>query len=109
MTPRLTPSRHTAGRVQRSRRMGMPRALLPLAVTVAVCLLMRSPAAAHGVVEGSDPPANAALDSAPKQIVLKVTEPVDPVFSSPGPLQGRTAEIGRGHGRRGDSGARPLL
>ena len=80
--PRPTDSPHTTGRVQRAGRRGASSRLLLLAGTAALCLLTLSTAAAHGIVEGSDPPANAALDSAPKQIVLKVTEPVDPAFSS---------------------------
>ncbi len=82
MMPRPTESTHTTAYVRRSRRIGAPSTLLLLGVTIGLCLLPFSLAVAHGVVEGSDPPANAALEAAPRQVVLKVTEPVDPAFSS---------------------------
>src|SRR3990172_6889283 len=40
------------------------------------------PAAAHGIVERSDPAANASLDAPPRQVVLWFNEPVDATFSS---------------------------
>ncbi len=82
MTQCLSAWPHTGGHVRRTRRTGPPRALLLIALTAGLCASRLSPAAGHGVVEGSDPPANAALDAAPRQIVLKVTEPVGPAFSS---------------------------
>jgi len=40
------------------------------------------PAAAHGILERSDPAANASLDAPPRQVVLWFNEPVDATFSS---------------------------
>src|SRR3989304_9497745 len=40
------------------------------------------PAAAHGILERSDPAANASLDAPPRQVVLWFSEPVDATFSS---------------------------
>lgn len=39
-------------------------------------------AAAHGILEGSSPPANAVLPSAPRQVILVFNEPVDQEFSA---------------------------
>jgi copper transport protein len=45
-------------------------------------LAAASPAAAHSLIERSSPPANSALDVAPRQVSLWFNEPVDPAFST---------------------------
>lgn len=41
-----------------------------------------TPAASHGILERSNPPVDAALSSAPRQVELRFTEPVHPGLSS---------------------------
>lgn len=55
-----------------------------LGVTLLLSLWLgsASPAAGHAVLIRSDPPANTSLDGPPTQIVLWLSEPVDPGFSS---------------------------
>ncbi len=55
--------------------------------TLVVCVLAvwmaaAATAAGHSVVERSDPAPNAALDAPPRQVTLRLSEPVDPVFTS---------------------------
>ena len=55
--------------------------------TLVVCVLAMwmaaaATAAGHSVVERSDPAPNAALDAPPRQVTLRLSEPVDPVFTS---------------------------
>ncbi|MGQ0568739.1 MAG: copper resistance CopC/CopD family protein [Armatimonadota bacterium] len=54
--------------------------LLGLALTL--WLLAAPPAAAHGVLERSNPRANTSLDASPRQVILWFTEPVDSGLSS---------------------------
>jgi copper transport protein len=53
-----------------------------LLLMVCAVLAAASPASAHSLVERSSPPANSALDVAPRQVVLWFNEPVDPAFST---------------------------
>lgn len=55
--------------------------------TLVVCVLAvwmatAATAAGHSVVERSDPAPNAALDAPPRQVTLRLSEPVDPVFTT---------------------------
>ncbi|MBI3975423.1 MAG: copper resistance protein CopC/CopD [Armatimonadetes bacterium] len=65
------------------------------AVAVAALLTAAaiSPAAAHGILERSDPAANASVPAAPKRLVLWFTEPVDPVLSSASVLDGQGRRV----------------
>ncbi|MDQ7849502.1 MAG: copper resistance protein CopC, partial [Armatimonadota bacterium] len=56
--------------------------LLPLLLMAGVWAASATPAAAHGLLERSDPPAGASLAEAPRRVVLRFTEPVDPKFST---------------------------
>jgi len=55
---------------------------LPLLLAAGLWTASTAPAAAHGLLEGSDPPAGASLSEAPRRVVLRFTEPVDPQFST---------------------------
>lgn len=56
-------------------------ALAPVLAAVAV-LAVPGTAAGHGLLQRSDPPANAALSAAPGRVELWFNEPLDPAFST---------------------------
>ncbi len=58
------------------------RPLLIALVILAVWPATARPALAHAVLERSDPPPNATLETPPAQIVLRFSEAVDPAFST---------------------------
>jgi len=51
-------------------------------LTAAAVLAGASPAAAHAILERSNPPANTTAAPSLQRVVLRFTEPVDPAFSS---------------------------
>lgn len=53
------------------------RPIAALAAALFVMLLTASPAAAHGELISSEPPANASLPSSPDEASLLFTEPLD--------------------------------
>lgn len=57
------------------------RALLPLAA-LAIWMAVTPGASAHAVVEGSEPPANARLETTPRRVVVWLNERVEPSFTS---------------------------
>jgi len=61
---------------------GLARFLLLLAAMTGLGLTAASPAEAHGIVQRTEPAANASLRSAPAQVVLYLSEPADPALSS---------------------------
>ncbi len=65
------------------RRCSLPRTLLLtiLALWVGISLAP-APVFAHSVIESSLPPANASLESPPRELVLRFSEPVDATFST---------------------------
>jgi len=60
----------------------VPARRLLFLLTLGAWLLSASSAAGHSVIAGSDPPANASVDAAPRQLILRVTEAIEPAFSS---------------------------
>lgn len=65
------------------------------AVAVAALLTAAAiaPAAGHGILERSDPGANASVGTPPTRLVLWFTEPVDPVLSSASVLDGQGRRV----------------
>lgn len=56
--------------------------VLLAALILSAWMAATSIAAGHSVLERSDPPPDATVESPPRQVVLNVTEAVDPAFSS---------------------------
>jgi copper transport protein len=53
-----------------------------LVASIAIFLEFPIPALAHSVLESSLPPPNASLESPPRDLLLRFSEPVDPSFST---------------------------
>ncbi len=72
-------------RSRRRSRSGTLKSLRPLLIALVVLAFWPAtarPALAHAVLERSDPPPNATLETPPTQIVLRFSEAVDPAFST---------------------------
>lgn len=63
---------------------GSTRRLLPLALLLALCLLLLSPAvaSAHAILVRSDPARDAVLKAAPQQVRMWFTEDLNPAFTT---------------------------
>jgi len=68
--------------------------VVPLLVALLVALAV--PAHGHAILEWSAPAAGAALDAAPRQVVLQFSEPLDPTFSGAVVLDGQARQVARG-------------
>ena len=79
------------------------------AATGAILVAGAAPASAHAVLQGSDPPADAALDASPKAVTLTFSENVSVEDDAIRVIDTAGARVDDGHARSGESASQVVV